>query len=76
MAQNKLQLIGETTMQVIAIVLLIIGILVVLGTIAWDIVSHFTTPPNLRGFYGKKYIIFTVFAAVGGIALIVAAFLI
>lgn len=63
-------------MQAISIILLVIGILVVLGTIAWGIVSHLTTPPNLRGFYGKKYVIFTVLAVVGGIALIVAAFLI
>ena len=55
----------------INIVALIIGILLLVGTIVSLICSVGKTPDNLRGFYGRFYTIISAFGILGGIGLII-----
>lgn len=55
--------------------LLIAGIVVVLASVITLIVGIASTPKNLRGFYGKKYIVFTVIGIVAGVFMTVISFL-
>lgn len=63
-------------MGTISVISLIVGIFLVLAAVVWGIVSLFTTPHNLRGFYGTKYLLFICLAVIGGLALIAVPFLI
>lgn len=52
---------------------LIIGILLIVASAISLIVSILRTPENLRGFYGIMYVVLTLLAVAGGIALIVSS---
>ena len=60
----------------INIIALIVGIVLVIGTIVSVVSSIGNTPDNLRGFYGGFYAIISVFGLIGGIVLILLSFLI
>ena len=58
----------------INILALVIGIILVVGTVASFISSIDKTPNNLRGFYGGFYAIISLFGLLGGIGLILMSF--
>ena len=49
---------------------LILGIVLVIGTIASALYSRWNTPNNLRGFYGGFYSMISIFGVIGGVGLI------
>ena len=60
----------------ITIIMLILGIALVIGTIAALIRAVCETPENLRGFYGVFYTLISIGGVIGGIALSVLAFMV
>ena len=54
--------------------MIILGIALLLGTIAAFIGAISKTPDNLRGFYGTFYILLALGGLVGGVMLIVSTF--
>lgn len=53
--------------------MLVLGILLVVGTVAAFLGAVSKTPDNLRGFYGAFYTLISLFGLVGGVALILSA---
>jgi hypothetical protein len=60
----------------INVVALIVGIILVVGTIASVVCSIGKTPDNLRGYYGGFYAIISLFGFLGGIGLIILSLMI
>lgn len=60
----------------INIITFIVGIILIVGTIASFLCSIDKTPDNLRGFYGESYAVISLFGLLGGIGLIVLTFVI
>ena len=53
---------------------LIVGILLIIASIAMPISSVLRTPENLRGFYGSMFWTISLVGLVGGITLTITAF--
>ena len=58
------------------IISLIVGIIILIGTLISSLSSRSNTLRNLRGFYGDFYASISVFGLLGGIGLIILSFLI
>ena len=60
-------------MSIFIISMLVVGALLIAGAIGFGVYCFNSTPSNLRGFYGVRYIVLISLAAIGGIALIAMA---
>lgn len=57
------------------IIALIIGIILIVGTVGSLISSVLSTPYNLRGYYGAFYLFISIFGFLGGVGLILVFFM-